>query len=186
MMKDTKLSRMKIVFVIAATLLVVLYVYLVAPAFLSDINELRTENKQIEHDLSEIKKMGSDSKIINEQIEETQSTLDNYKKRADMNSSTFDMIISEKASKTNVTISEMQVDDPVKVENKNGSKKTLIRQPVSISIEGDFKNGISFMKSLEKSKKGIFKVNEFLYSNNNESREVMNWMINVDAYYYEN
>lgn len=184
-MKDTKLAKIKIIFVIVATLVVVGYVYFVAPSFVDDIDELRAENKQIEHDLSEIEAMGSDTTIIKDQIAVAKSQLEEYEKRAEMDGSSFDMLISDNAKEAKVTITEMVVEDSVPIGDKSATGKILYRQPVTINIEGDFKSGIKFMGSLEKSEDGIFNVRDFLYSKGEGDKTKKTWMISVDAYFYE-
>lgn len=184
-MKDTKLARIKIIFVIVVTLIVVAYVYLVAPSFISNIDELRAENKQIEHDISEIEAMDFKTEKIKKQIKLSREELKEYEKRTDMDSTSFDMMISDKAKEAGVTITEMEVEDSAIYGDKKIAGKILYKQPVTISFEGDFKSGINFIEKLEKSEKGIFNVRDFLYSKGEGKDAAKSWMVNVDAYYYE-
>lgn len=184
-MKDTRLARIKIVFIIIATLVVLCYVYFVAPFFVSDISELREENKKIEHDLSQIKAIGSDTSTIEENIELAEDELARYAKRADMDSDSFDMLISYTADKTKVKITEMTVENSEAVEVSNDNDRTLYRQPVVINIDGDFDNGIKFINGLEKNEDGLFNIKDFLYSIDEKDKNKKTWMISVDAYYYE-
>lgn len=184
-MKDTKLSRIKLIFVIGATLLVLIYVYFVAPTFTADIDKLRAENKQIEHDLSEVNAIGSDTTIIKSNIGVTKGELEQYEKRADLGSSTFDILINDIGKKEGITITNMDVEEYEAVGDKNSTGKVLCRQPVAISIECDFEDGLSFIKALEKSEEGLFNVKDFLYSEGKNEKDKENWMISVDVYFYE-
>lgn len=183
-MKDTKLTRIKMIFVVVITILVVFYVYFVAPYFLKDIDALRTENKQIEHDLSQIKAMGTDLSVVREEIENSQNELEDYEKNTKVNSENFDMEISKIGEDSDVSITEIAVEDTTPVGEENVMGQKLYCQSVAVSFSGGFKEGIKFIENLEKSSVGVYKVNDFLYTKAEDEDEKM-WMVGAEVYYYE-
>ncbi len=184
MMRDTRNARIKIVFVLTATVLVVLYVYLVAPSFLSKIDSLRAENKQIEYDLGEIEKLGDDTTSVERSIETAGKQLAKFEKRTKVDGTNYDMDISKKAEKSGVHITEIIVGERSKIDQQGSDGKILYMEPVTVSFTGNFEDGIEFIKSLENSDTGIYKINDFLYSKGSEGDE-KTWMISIDVYYYK-
>lgn len=183
MMKDTGNARIKMVFVLVMAVLTVVYVYFIAPYFLSNINSLRTENKQIEYDLDELQEVGKDAVSLQYDIEISRSQLETLEKRTEVDETNYDMDIAAKAKQANVNISEIAVNERSIGSKQKASGKDLYVQPVTASFTGNFADGIKFIKSLEKSDTGIYEIRDFLYTKGSGSDE-KSWMVSIDVYYY--
>lgn len=183
-MRDIRNSRIKIIFVLAATALVLVYVYAIAPFFLEKVDSLIAENKQIEYDLNQIEEMGLDTKTISRNIASAKDQLSDFEKKAEVDGSNYDMNISEKADDSGVTINEMMVDEPKVSGQKNATGKVLYVQPLTVSFSGNFADGIQFIDTLENSETGIYKIQDFLYSKGSDDEE-KSWMVSLEVYYYD-
>lgn len=182
-MKDTKLAKIKMIYVIAVTIVVVCYTYFAAPYFLDNMDTLRAENKQMEHDLKEIKKIGTDTSPIEESIKNNGAKLKEYEKSTEVDNTSFDMDISKKADTNHIVISEIAVENSIVIGQKKVEGKLLYRQPLTITFEGTFDHGIDFIESLENSPSGIYSIKDFVYSTD-PKKKTQNWMMTMDAYYY--
>ena len=183
MMKDTRNARIKIIAVLAMAALTVVYVYFVAPHFLSNIDSMRAENKQIEYDLDELQEAGKDSVSLRNDIELSRSQLEGFEKRTEVGEKNYDLDIAAKAKRSNVEISEIAVEDRSAVSKQDKSGKILYLQPVTVSFTGNFADGIKFIRSLEESDTGIYEIRDFLYTKGSDSDE-KSWMVSIDVYYY--
>lgn len=182
-MKDVRNSRIKIAFVLAATVLVLIYLYVVAPFFLEKTDSLIAENKHMEYDLNEIEAMGSDTHTISSNITKAKKQLAEFEKKAEVDGTNYDMDISAKADDADVVIKEMIVEETKIGSEKNAAGKILNRQPITVSFSGNFADGITFIESLEKSDTGIYQIQDFLYSKGSED-EQKSWMVSLNVYYY--
>lgn len=180
-MKDVRLSRVKMVFVIAATAVVLCYVYFVAPFFMDRIETNVTENKQMEYDLELIERMDGDTAPIKDSIDAGNIQLAEFEKSINTDGSEIDMDVSAKADDAGVTITEIAVEDPEIAGEKSVERKILYRQPMAVSFNSSFKKGVAFMNRLENSDTCIYRVRDFLFSSDDDAM----WVINVDAFYYK-
>jgi|GEM_PF-5518820 len=185
MMTDTRHSRAKITFILIATVLVVCYVYLVAPHFLTKIDALREENTQIKYDLGEIERLKGDPSGLRDDIQAAREQLAIFEKRTEVDSTNFDMDISAKAEKAKIEINKMSVEESSIIREKNVNGNVLYMQPLSVVLTGTFESGSRFMKYLENSDTGIYIIRDFLYSAGGADEASENWMISIEVFFYE-